>query len=197
MTINEQIRNEKLQYDLNREAAKISALSSGKIHKYEYLTGEDILLSNQQQIEQAKFTYSPLGKAFEKQIKTSKNQGEKQIDALENLNDTNKQVVNVNDDNEDKLLHSKEREIFRKIYKKRLDKIEELSKKIDDNNLILTTLSAGETIDFTGKNYLLTLLKKIRDSKITLERAKELQEDLNNTIKKYEKEIKLKSKEKH
>ena len=197
MTINEQIRNEKLQYDLNREAAKISALSSGKVHKYEYLTGEDILLSNQQQIEQAKFTYSPLGKAFEKQIKTSKNQGEKQIDALENLNDTNKQVVNVNDDNEDKLLHSKEREIFRKIFKKRLDKIEELSKKIDDNNLILTTLSAGETIDFTGKNYLLTLLKKIRDSKITLERAKELQEDLNNTIKKYEKEIKLKSKEKH
>ena len=197
MTINDQIRNEKLQYDLNREAAKISALSSGKVHKYEYLTGEDILLSNQQQIEQAKFTYSPLGKAFEKQIKTSKNQGEKQIDALENLNDTNKQVVNVNDDNEDKLLHSKEREIFRKIFKKRLDKIEELSKKIDDNNLILTTLSAGETIDFTGKNYLLTLLKKIRDSKITLERAKELQEDLNNTIKKYEKEIKLKSKEKH
>ena len=197
MTINEQIRNEQLQYDLNREAAKISALSSGKVHKYEYLTGEDILLSNQQQIEQAKFTYSPLGKAFEKQIKTNKNQGEKQIDALENLNDTNKQVVNVNDYNEDKLLHSKEREIFRKIYKKRLDKIEELSKKIDDNNLILTTLSTGETIDFTGKNYLLTLLKKIRDSKITLERAKELQEDLNNTIKKYKKEINFKSKEKH
>ena len=48
MTIDDQIRNEKLQYDLNREAAKISALSSGKIHKYEYLTGEDILPSNQQ-----------------------------------------------------------------------------------------------------------------------------------------------------
>ena len=60
MTINDQIRDEKLQYDINREAAKISALSSGKIHKYEYLTGEDILPSNQQQIiEQAKFTYSP------------------------------------------------------------------------------------------------------------------------------------------
>ena len=59
MTINDQIRDEKLQY-INREAAKTSALSSGKIHKYEYLTGEDILPSNQQQIiEQAKFTYSP------------------------------------------------------------------------------------------------------------------------------------------
>ena len=48
MTINDQIRDEKLQYDINREAAKISALSSSKIHKYEYLTGEDILPSNQQ-----------------------------------------------------------------------------------------------------------------------------------------------------
>ena len=73
-----QIRDEKLQYDINREAAKTSVLSSGKIHKYEYLTGEDILLSNQQQvIEQAKSTYSPLGKAFEKQIKTMEDQGEK------------------------------------------------------------------------------------------------------------------------
>ena len=66
MTTNDQIKDEKLQYDINREAAKISALLSDKIHKFEYLTGEDILPSNQQQlIEQAKFTYSPLGKAFE------------------------------------------------------------------------------------------------------------------------------------
>ena len=74
------IRLEMKNYNmiLNREAAKISALSSGKIHKYEYLTGEDILLSNQQQIiEQAKFTYSLLGKAFEKQIKTIEDKGQK------------------------------------------------------------------------------------------------------------------------
>ena len=63
MTLQDQIRDEKLQYDINREAAKISALSSGKTDKYAYLTGEEILPSNQQQIiEQAKFTYSPLGK---------------------------------------------------------------------------------------------------------------------------------------
>ena len=86
MTINDQIRDEKIPYDINREAAKISALSSGKIRKYESLTGEYILPSNQQQIiEQAKFTYSPLGKAFEKQIKTIEDQGEKQIDALKDL----------------------------------------------------------------------------------------------------------------
>ena len=84
MTINDQIRDEKLQHDINREAAKISALSSGKIHKYEYLTGEDILPSNQQQIiEQAKFTYSLLGKAFGKQIKTIEDQGEKQIKVIQ------------------------------------------------------------------------------------------------------------------
>ena len=71
MTMEDQIRDEKLQCTINREAAKISALSSGKIDKYEYLTGEEISPSNQQQIiEQAKFTYSPLGKAFEKQTKT-------------------------------------------------------------------------------------------------------------------------------
>ena len=86
MAINDQIRDEKLQYDINREAAKLSALSSGKIHKYEYLTGEDILPSNQQQrTEQTKFTYSPLGKVFEKQIKTIEDQGQKQIDALKDL----------------------------------------------------------------------------------------------------------------
>ena len=88
MTINDKIRDEKLQYDINREAAKISALLSGKIHRYEYVTGEDMLPSNQQQIiKQAKLTYSPLGKAFRKQIKTIEDQGKKQTDALENLKD--------------------------------------------------------------------------------------------------------------
>ena len=84
MTINDQIRDQKLKYDINREEAKISARSSGKIHKYEYLAGEDTLSSNQQQIiEQAKFTYSPLGKVFEKQIKTIEDQGQKQIKAIQ------------------------------------------------------------------------------------------------------------------
>ena len=86
MTIENQIRDEKLQYDINREAAKISALSLGKTGMYGYLTGEDILPSNQQQIiDQAKFTYSPLRKAFEKQIKTIEDQRKKQIDALADL----------------------------------------------------------------------------------------------------------------
>ena len=72
MTIDDKIRNEKLQYDIDREAAKLSALPSRKVDKYEYVTGEEILPSNQRQIiEQTKLTYSPLGRAFEKKIKAT------------------------------------------------------------------------------------------------------------------------------
>ena len=84
MTIEEKIRDEKLKYDIDIEAAKISALSSEKVDKYEYLTGQEILPSKRRHtIEQAKFTYSPLGKALEKQT-------EKQFDALNSLNLSNK-----------------------------------------------------------------------------------------------------------
>ena len=80
------IKDEKLQYNINREAVKISALLSGKIDKYECLTGEEILPSDQSRIiEQAKFTYSPVGKTFEKQIKTIEEQGIKQAEALKVL----------------------------------------------------------------------------------------------------------------
>ena len=84
--------------------------------------------SNQQQIiEQAKFTCSPLGKPFEKQTKTIKDQGEKQIKAMR---DSKEQLVNINndDDYKNKLFLSRERETFKNIHNKRLDKIEELSK---------------------------------------------------------------------
>ena len=70
MTSDGKIVDEKIQCDINRDATKISALSSCKIDKYEYLTGEEILPSDRSRIiEQAKFTYS-FGKAFEEQIRT-------------------------------------------------------------------------------------------------------------------------------
>ena len=85
MTIDDKIKDEKLQYDINRKAAKISALWSGKIDKYEFLTAEEILPPDQSRIiEKPKFTYSALGKAFENQIKTIENQGRKQIGAITN-----------------------------------------------------------------------------------------------------------------
>ena len=136
MTINDQIRDEKLQYDINREAAKISALSSGKIHKYEYLTGEDILPSNQQQIiEQAKFTYSPLGKSFEKQIKTIEDQGEKQIKAIQDQGQV-KTIKKYSYDDEDTPSISKQKEIFNELVDERLAKITDLDERVNSNDLI-------------------------------------------------------------
>ena len=124
-----------------------------------------------------------MGKAFEKQIKTIEDKGQKQSDALENLKDQNKQIVNVNEDYEDKLLHSKEREIFRNIYNKRLDKIEEPAEKIDNNNLIFTIISTGKTINFSKKDDPLTFLNKIKKRKITIEEAKESHKDFNRYLK--------------
>ena len=129
MTIEDQIKDEKLQYDINREAAKISALSSGKLDKYEYLTGEEILPSNQQQIiQQAKFNYSSLGKAIEKQIKTIKDQGEKQVVALESLKDSDKKLPAIKDFIPTENLNP---EIINEI-----KKIQEIEKKVDRNKMV-------------------------------------------------------------
>ena len=129
MTINDQIKDEELQYHVDREAAKISALSSDKIHKYEYLTGEDILPSNQQQIiEHEKFTYSSLGKAFVKQIETIKDHGKKQVEALENLKG---KAMESGSNNKSTII----KEIYDKILEERMDEILEMSRKIDYSNL--------------------------------------------------------------
>ena len=126
MTIEDQIKDEKLQYDINREAAKISALSSGKLDKHEYLTGKEILPSNQQQIiQQAKFNYSPLGKAIEKQIKTIKDQGEKQVVALESLKVPDKKLTSIKDFIPIENLNP---EIITEV-----KRIEEIEKKVDRN----------------------------------------------------------------
>ena len=176
MTIEDQIKDEKRQYDINRKAAKVSTLSSGKIDKYEYLTGEEKLPSNQQQIiQQAKFAYSPLGKTLEKQIKTIEDQGKKQVKAIQD----NKQLVNINkDDNyKDKLFLSKEREIFKDIYNKRLDKIEELSTKIDYDNLKYVVVGTGDEYDFNNLDDPLTFLNNIKKGKISMNKAIEQQEN--------------------
>ena len=132
---------EKLQYNVNREAAKISALSSGKIDKYEYLTGEEILPSNQQQInEQAKFTYYPLGKAFEKQTKTIEDQGTNQISAIK---ESGKQIlesneVAKNDFYIDKsgVLYEKQKEIFNRLVEERALEFSNVRSRVDPNDLV-------------------------------------------------------------
>ena len=136
MITEDQIRDQKLQYDINREAAKISALSSGKIDRYEYVTGEEILPTNQQQmIEKAKFTYSPLGKAFEKQTKAIKDQVEKQIRAIPDkrpIESIKKFTYDINDSP----IVLKEKEIYNKLTEKSFEKINNLEKKVDIDQLV-------------------------------------------------------------
>ena len=74
MRIDDKIKDGKLQYNTNREAAKISTLLSGKIDKYEYLADKEILPSDHNKIiEQVKFTYCLFGRVFEKQKKKNNN----------------------------------------------------------------------------------------------------------------------------
>ena len=168
MTINNQIRDEKLKYDINREAAKISASSSGKIHKYEYLTGEDILPSNQHQIiEQAKSTYSSLGKAFEKQLKTIEDQGQKQVEALNTLKSNNQ--LTIEDVIPKNVLSNDEA-------KKELDKIKEIEKNVDREKLIYET--NDYTYSFKNFQTIKTFGGDIYEGKITIEEANEYQNNL-------------------
>ena len=117
--------DEKQQYDINKGDV------TGKIDKYEYLTGEEILPSNQQQIiEQAKFTYSPLGKAFEKQIKTIEDQGQKQVEALENFK-PKEQTKTIEDKSSSKNNQSLIWKIFNNLIKKRQSIMNALYESVD------------------------------------------------------------------
>ena len=130
MTIDDQIRDEKIQDGTNREPAKISALSSGKINKYEYLNGEEILPSNQKQIiEQAKFTYSRLGKDFGKQTKTVKDQGEEQTKTIKE-----QKVKQIKAIESNKGVESEPYKIFDEISYERMSEIKDLSTQIHLNN---------------------------------------------------------------
>ena len=190
MTIDEKIRDEKLQCDIDREAAKISALSSNKIHKYEYLTGKEILpSSNQQIIEQARFTYSPLGKAFEKQIKTIEDQGKKQVDALNTLKSDNNKKLEIKNENiipKSAFAGDESRKV--------LNKILEIEKNVDREKLIY---EAGEYIyDFRKFNTIRTFGEDIYNGKITLEEADEDQSDLADEINNFIKKTRPKNDEK-
>ena len=174
MTTNDQIRDEKLQYNINRKAAEISAKSLGKFHKYEYLTGEDILQSNQQQIiEQAK------------QIKTIEGQGKKQVEALNTLKSnnqlTNEDMISKNALNNDE-------------GKKELDEIKEIEKNVDREKLIYET----DEYTYSFKNFqtIKTFGRDIYEGKITIKEADEYQTDLLTEIMNFRKNTKPRSQEK-
>ena len=171
MIINDQIRDGKLKYHINREATKIAALSSGKRHKYEYLTGEDILPSNQQQIiEQTNFTYSPLGKVLEKQIKTIEDQGKKQVDTLKNLKT---KAITYKSDDDDNTPISKE--IYDEILEKRMDEILEMSREINYSNLVYNFKGATPSINFAIFGGPMYTYNQLKNGEKTLQQVEEEQ----------------------
>ena len=151
------------------EAAKISALSSGKIDKYEYLNGEEILPSNKQQIiEQAKFTYSPLGKALEKQTKTIEDQGEKQINALKSLESSDKQLTSIKD------FISKERLNPETVDEK--EKIKEEVRKADRSKMVYEV--SNKNYDFRRFKTICVFGNEIRNNIINMSMANDEQDQL-------------------
>ena len=181
MTIEDQIRDEKIQYNFNRETAKISALSSGKIDKYKYLPSEEILPSNRQQVmEQAKFAYSLLGKVFEKQTKTIEGQGEKQRKAIQDkrpLKSIEKYYYSINDSP----LVLKEEEIY-KFTEESFEKINILDKKVDTNKLVFKYKGKTADEDFGNFDNAHDLTDKIRNGENSLNDAKDDQIKLRSEL---------------
>ena len=149
MTINDQIRDEKLQY--------------------EYLTGEDILPSNQQQIrDQAEFTYSPLGKDFEKQIKKIEDQGKNQIDGLESFK-PKEETKSTGDKSNNQ---SRATIIFNELINKSKEILSELYDKVDYNNLKFEYVGPTNDISFYEYKDSRELFNAIKNIQIKLSDAR-------------------------
>ena len=182
MTINDQIRDEKLQYDINWEAAKMSALSSGKIHKYDYLTGEDILPTNQQQLAISKIDLFPFGKTFLKQIKTIEDQREKQIKAIQDQGQL-KTIKKYAYDAEDTPFLSKQKEIFNELVDKRCEKIIDLDKKkVNSDDLIYRYRSNTAAVKFNEFDNAFNIINKIQNGEIRLADVKSNQEKFKSYL---------------
>ena len=137
-------------------------------------------------IQQAKFTYSPLGKAFEKQIKTIEDQGEKQIKAIQNQGQV-KTIKKYTYDDEDSPLISKQKEIFNKLVDERLDEITELDKKVNHDDLIYRYKGKTPDEKFDKYDNALDLIDKIKNGEIKLAEAKNDQINFKSSLGKIKK----------
>ena len=193
MTITDQIKildrkimQNEAQYDLDRKAAKISALFSNNLDKYEYLTGEDLGLKPST-VEQAKFEYFPLGKIFNKGLdKDDKKEG--LFKRLENIKDKNEEQLQAIKDQGEKQL----KELKNIDKSKTLKAIGEISKKNDEANKLLSefrkidetldnaelvcTKTDGTKYDFNRFLFPLKFIEKIHNYEITLDEAKTIKE---------------------
>ena len=194
--LNRKIKQNEAQYDLDREAAKISALSSNNLDKYEYLIGQDLGLKPST-VEKAKFEYSPLGKIFNKglskddkkegilkrlkniddknnaQLLAIEDQGKKQLGKIENINVGSKPVKTIS--------------FFSTISEKTKELINKI-KVIDDwleNVQLICTKTDGKTkYDFSKFTFPLKFASKIYNYDLTLQKAQDNQQELKILINK-------------
>ena len=200
MTVTDQIKildrkvmQNEAQYDLDRKAAKISALSSNNLDKYEYLTGEDLGLKPST-VEQTKFEYSPLGKTFHKGLsKDGKKEGP--FMRLENIKDTSlTQLQAIKDQGEKKLRElknideSKTLEAIDEIRRKNdeakdlVSKIKKIDTELDTAELVSTKTDGKIKYDFNIFTIPLKFARKINNYEINLDEAVDDQEKLENSI---------------
>ena len=148
-------------------------LSSRKIDRYEYLTGEEILPSNQKQIkEKVKLNCSALGKAFEKQIKTIKDQGKKQVNISNTLKPKELKAIEDKSDHNEK--HLKCKEVFNELYNERMNEIYSISKEIDFNK----STSCFKCSDIAPMNFFefkgpMHIYNEIKKGNVSIEKIEE------------------------
>ena len=177
MTVDDKIGDAKLRYHINKEAAKISALSSSKIDKYELLTVEKILPSDQSRIiEQAKFPYPLLQKAFGKQTKAIED--EKKIETIEQ---NGKQLVksNVLLKNKNSISLDKQKEIFYKLVAERTREIEKLHNIVNFQNLVYHLKDLFKDIYFNDSIDTETLFDDTKSKEKKFEDVEKIEWDLN------------------
>ena len=152
---------------------------SGKLHRYEHLTDEDILPPNQQQIiEQTKFTYSPLGKAFDKQIKTIEDQGKKPVAALEKLKPEETKPIKDTPNNQSRAAII----IFNDLINKRKELMSELYDSVDYNNLKFEYVGRTKDVSFCEYMNSKEIFNAIKNSHIKYSEAENRQNEFLNKL---------------
>ena len=193
--LNKKIKQNEVQYDLDREAAKISALSSNNLDKYEYLTGEDLGLKPST-VEQAKFEYSPLGKIFNKGL-SEDDKKERLLKKIKNIEGKNEEQLKAIEDQGKKQLEqlknidkSKTLEIIDKISKKNneankiLSEFKKIDKTLDNADLVCTKTDNKTKYDFNRFSLPLKFIEKIHNYEITLDEAINNQTELGILVNK-------------
>ena len=148
--LNSKIKQNELQYDLDREAAKISALSSNNLDKYELLTGEDLNLKPST-VEQAKFEYSPLGRIFNKGLSE---EGKKEgiLKRLKAIEDKNEKLLEVKDktrENIEEVTHFLDQPLSFEA-KALIEEIRVMQKDVDYRKL---KIRGGNNVDYDFSDY--------------------------------------------